>query len=643
MTPTTEQVQQIVQQALSSFEQLASSDDAPAKVVPQLLSALTQALRAEGAAAWMPADANGSRFLPIAAVGASAQHTLDEQKKGPIPPVHAAVHQSWSQRRVIAAAPGQAEFLDTALGQTTQFYIPVETAGRLLAVLQLLCGADLDPKVYREYAGFAQHAARALALYLNKRHSQLMQQDAEGRGAQLRAVHQLLMLQSPHDVVHELANLARPLLAAQRVAVVGYWRGRTEIAFSNTVDVNRKAVLVRAVELLADAARQRGVPMVFSDDQQLTGDDEPLAPLLDDLFNLGDAQAVCLTPIRFEQRIVGVLIAEYGSVTEASQRASHQQELAGLAGPVLEKAILWHTRPLRRTSQLIGSVRDKPVAAAVRSLAVLAVVAGAIYGLFFMPVTIPVRGDARLEPAMLAMITSPYGGRIDQVHVTAGQQVRQGDVLVSLDDSDLRLQLAEVTRGIDQEHVRQQQARREGNITEVRATELKIAQLEIRRRTIERLIERAHIRAPIDGVVLNERPQHLKGMTVPEGDQLLQLGDLKRFDLVVEVNEDDLILVEQSLRNGRPVPVEFLSHASPDDVETATIEHLTALSPTSTLNEMQTRHVYRLTAPIELKGISAELALANRTGRAKLDTGQGSVAKRYFRGVWRFVRMTVMF
>jgi len=285
----------------------------------------------------------------------------------------------------------------------------------------------------------------------------------------------------------------------------------------------------------------------------------------------------------------------------------------------------------------------------VRTLLVLTLLGGAGYLLFFMPVDMVVRGDARLEPARLAQITAPLDGRVKGVLVRTGDIVSAGQVLIELDDSDLKLQLGEVEKRLDEERLAWSTAAeksRKGDPAAAAAkdqAQLRIQMLEIEHRRISQRIEDARIRSPIDGVMLTEKPDERMHMTVTKGAVLLVVADLSRFDLVAELYEEDLALVDRALSEGRAVPAMFLSRAWPDHPQHATIHDPQSLAPTSAPDEYQQQHVFRVVTPIELQGISEQLALANPTGRVKLVTGQSSLAYRYGRGVVRFVQMTLLF
>lgn len=639
---TTNQAQQAVREALSAFEKLSESNARPTEILNQFLSALQQASGALGTGLWMPANQEMDAFQPIGLIGQASELTVDESRT-PFTQINVVISRCWQDKRVIAAPPGEETFTGMQIGNTTQFYVPVQVGGRIMGVLHAIYSSDIAHETYREYAGFAQECAKNIAIYLNRRQNEVSQIDAEGYQLKFEALYELLKLDSPDDFLHELANQSRRLLDAQRVAVIGYHKKKPVSMFSDVLNVDRKAVLVRSFEMLADEVVAQDVPLSFNIETPLDDEHLHLGVALEPIFDAGESDAICLTPIRDEDSIIAVMVGEYESADKASRQASHQQDLCRVVGPPLRQSVQWQTRPLRRTSELLTAIREKPKSFGVRSLVTFGIVATIIWLLFIMQVTLPIRGDARLEPANVAIASAPFTATVAQVHVESGDKVEKGQLLITLDDADLQHEKAELLGAISQEQVQQKQSLAERKRAEWSASELRIKQYQIRVKAIERKIGRTKIAAQIGGIVLNDDLDVLVGMTVTEGKQLIQIADLSEFRLVVGVPEQDLVLVEESIKNGKPVPIEFLSHANPNQPQHVQVNSLKALSPTSMLDKKQRRHVYEVTVPIQLEGISTELALANRTGRARLDVGESSIAYRYLRDAWHFMKMTIFF
>jgi len=181
-------------------------------------------------------------------------------------------------------------------------------------------------------------------------------------------------------------------------------------------------------------------------------------------------------------------------------------------------------------------------------------------------------GDARLVEARTLSIpaTEPAVGTIRAVHeatvapkllakvvevnVQAGQIVRQGEVLVRLDDEDLQARLRQAEAAVAAAEAAHNQARiefervdrlyQQGNETRIgweRAkTGLDTAFAELERarqarREAETVLAYATIRSPIDGRVIDKRVE--VGDTVSPGQPLLTLYDPTRMQLVARVRE----------------------------------------------------------------------------------------------------------
>ncbi|MBN2560278.1 MAG: efflux RND transporter periplasmic adaptor subunit [Phycisphaerae bacterium] len=144
--------------------------------------------------------------------------------------------------------------------------------------------------------------------------------------------------------------------------------------------------------------------------------------------------------------------------------------------------------------------------------------------------------------------------RITEVNITAGQEVRKGDVLIRLDDADLaaRVEQAQSSASAarsarDQaqiEYDRIKQLMEQGAASKIEwdrvQSALKTAEAELQRaeqavNESETVLSYATIRAPIDGVVIDKRVE--VGDTATPGQILLTLYDSTRMQLVASVRE----------------------------------------------------------------------------------------------------------
>jgi RND family efflux transporter MFP subunit len=153
-----------------------------------------------------------------------------------------------------------------------------------------------------------------------------------------------------------------------------------------------------------------------------------------------------------------------------------------------------------------------------------------------------------------AAVASKILARVEEVNVTAGQKVLAGEVLVKLQDQDLRAKLGQVDSNLVAAQARQSQAeteylRAQGLLAQsaislsekqAREADLRLANAEVERATqaiAEAKIQLsfATIAAPFDGVVVDKQVK--AGDTAVPGQVLFRIYDPTQMQLVAQVRE----------------------------------------------------------------------------------------------------------
>lgn len=159
-------------------------------------------------------------------------------------------------------------------------------------------------------------------------------------------------------------------------------------------------------------------------------------------------------------------------------------------------------------------------------------------------------------------------GRVVEVNLKAGQQVKAGDVLVRIDDTDLRARLQQANAAVQAaEAVRAQAATDEERFRALvksqavsqqeydnKATALRLATADLSRaqetaKEAQATLEWATIRSPIDGTVIDKKVD--AGDMVTPGQVLVTLYDPTRMQLVASVRES----LTRTLRLGQDIAV----------------------------------------------------------------------------------------
>lgn len=159
-----------------------------------------------------------------------------------------------------------------------------------------------------------------------------------------------------------------------------------------------------------------------------------------------------------------------------------------------------------------------------------------------------------IQPVHRVEVASRLLARVVEVNAAAGQRVSRGDVLVRLDDSDLKARRAQAQAAVDQAQAGLDQARIEETrlrsafdkgavaaveldraVSGVKAGEAALARSRQSLAEAETVLEFATIRSTIDGTVVDKRVN--TGDTAAPGQVVVTLLDPTRMQLVASVRE----------------------------------------------------------------------------------------------------------
>jgi RND family efflux transporter MFP subunit len=218
-----------------------------------------------------------------------------------------------------------------------------------------------------------------------------------------------------------------------------------------------------------------------------------------------------------------------------------------LLGPVIELKA-------REKRWISGRIRDKLSTIARNwfgprnpALRALAAIAGALL-LFGLVVPLPFRvsADATVEGAVQRAAVAPFAGYVAEAPVRAGDIVKPGQVLAMLDDRDLRLDAMKW----ESERSKVLQEQRRSLAEEQRADMMQfgaqLAQADAQLALALAKLERAHILAPIAGVVISGDLSQRLGSPVEQGEVLYEIAPLQDYRVKLRVDEQDIRLIREN-------------------------------------------------------------------------------------------------
>ncbi len=157
-----------------------------------------------------------------------------------------------------------------------------------------------------------------------------------------------------------------------------------------------------------------------------------------------------------------------------------------------------------------------------------------------------VSAPVTIEGAISQVIASPIGGFIKSSDVRAGDLVKEGQLLATLDDRPLQLELKKWQGEENKIKKAYQEALAKRAKTELSILRAKADQIDAELSLVQERIERTELRAPYAGYVASGDLSQSLGAPVEIGDVLFEVAPLEAYRAVIEVDERDMAGITES-------------------------------------------------------------------------------------------------
>lgn len=470
------------------------------------------------------------------------------------------------------------------------------------------------------------------------------------------------------EIAQAAANEGRTLFAADRVSVA-LKRGRKAkiAAVSGQQDIHPRAQLVKALGDLATLVMQTGTPLRVPEElEQMSPElEEPLS----ELVHVGGAQCLVVVPLlgpkpetnpgevksraareKDGHEIIGALIVEQFEHMECTpELKSHLDLVTDHLGATLKTAQDYESiflLPVWRSAGVAWKWLRKHHL--ITLLALVAIVATTL-AMIYIPWDYRVEGTGRLMPKMQRDVFAPWDGYVAELTVHSGDRVKAGDVLMRLQNNEMRTELVRVRNEYNTKRKqvntllsqldaaekaadRVEATRLQGKITE---SEVEIEGLRDQVTTLEERMERMTVKAPISGVVTTfQVEQLLMNRPVARGDVLVQvMDDRDAWQLELEVAEHRMGHLRKARATlGEERPIEYRLLTKPDATYQA---HLTTVG-TRVVNSETSGSIVEVRAGLDSPQ-QADLAIGAEV-RARISCGEKPLGYVLFGDVIEFVQ-----
>jgi multidrug resistance efflux pump len=432
-----------------------------------------------------------------------------------------------------------------------------------------------------------------------------------------------------HGTAIALANDLAARLRCDRVSVgVARRNGSVRLrAISHSASFREQGRLVDAIEnAMEEALDQRSsiaYPPLPATERAVTMAHRALT----ELIRVPGASLITVVMAGSKGELVGAITFErHRDARFDAEALQMAQAIAALVGPIIGLQ-------LRTNRLLAGSLVDRigdGFAALVgprRPGLKLATLAAVAAGLFLAFATAEHRVTAKsvLEAEVQRAAVAPFDGFIWSAPVRAGDMVKSGDVLATLDDRDLVLDRLKWRAERDKLVQKQREALAKHDRTNLVVLGSQIRQAESQLTLAEEKLARTRIVAPYDAIVVSGDLSQMLGSPAEKGKTLFELAPLDSYRVIIHVSERDVRYISVGQQGilalegmpGDPLPLT-----------------LTKITPVTVAEEG--RNAFRVEA--RLTKLSEELR-PGMEGVAKIETGQRPIVWIWTRSVIEWLRL----
>ena len=182
-------------------------------------------------------------------------------------------------------------------------------------------------------------------------------------------------------------------------------------------------------------------------------------------------------------------------------------------------------------------------------------VSGALVFLLVGAMVYRVQSPFVLRSDYVKYLPAPFDGYIDKVNVKVGEQVKEGDILLTLSTRDLLLEESAVLSNQIRYSRDAQKARAEDKLAEMKIAMAQADQAEAQLDLVRHHLSRAEVKAPFSGFVVEGDLEELQGAAVTKGKILFKVARLEKMYAELEVSERNI----QDLTEGMSGKIAFVS------------------------------------------------------------------------------------
>lgn len=159
-----------------------------------------------------------------------------------------------------------------------------------------------------------------------------------------------------------------------------------------------------------------------------------------------------------------------------------------------------------------------------------------------------VHADARIEGAVRRVLIAPFDGYVETAQYRAGEQVKSGTVIATLDPRELNLEYLRWASQHEQFSRQYQEAMAAGDRAQGQIMLAQVQQAQAQLDLLAEQLARARITAPFDGLIVSGDLKQDLGSAVQRGQVLFEVAPLQAYRVILEVEDTDIDAVRTGQR-----------------------------------------------------------------------------------------------
>lgn len=331
--------------------------------------------------------------------------------------------------------------------------------------------------------------------------------------------------------------------SCQRVSIGFLRNNRMRVeALSHSKQIDRQSNLVSAIRKAMVESADQGTSVVYPAEND---DAIQITHFHEQLVKQQEGVTICTVPLIKDATVIGALLLERGMETPFIRETIEQCEQIGLLlGPVLE------TR--RRDERFIGfKVLDSFRAGfgklfGPKHLTLKLVTGLSVIMLLWLSLAngqFRTSTDSVLKASVCRVVVAPQEGYIATAQARAGDLVKEGDLLATLDDKQLRQEQRKWLSQRNQLAKEYRKALAGFDRAEVAILNAKRLQAEAQLKLVEQQLERTSLIAPFTGLVVKGDLSQSLGSPVERGEVLYEVAPTDEYKVVLKVDDRDIGMI----------------------------------------------------------------------------------------------------